>query len=149
MAVDALFGGSIQVLEKSAALRMARNGMLEAKCANGETPNYRAVDIDFKETMARYLEKTQKPQPPVMELTTDDERHIRISEMREPRDREKLVFAAGDDDSIGNDNNSVNLEVQLARRQANTLYFNMTVQMLNKKFNGLKKVIDGGSGGGN
>ncbi|MFP4379666.1 MAG: flagellar basal body rod protein FlgB [Candidatus Sumerlaeia bacterium] len=146
MAIDAIFGGTIQVLEQGAQVRMARNGMLAANIANAETPNYRAVDIDFKETMARYLERDEKPAPPVLELQKSDERHISIMDLRQPLNRQMLAFAAGDDTSIGNDNNSVNLEVQLARREANTLYFNMTVQMLNKKYAGLGRVIEGGSG---
>jgi flagellar basal-body rod protein FlgB len=145
MIVDAIFGKTIGTLEQSAQLRMARNSVLASNIANAETPHYRAVDIDFKATMAQVAEERSKPEH-LFSLEKTDDRHIDFEDVSTRTPSRGIVFAAGDDTSIGNDNNSVNLEIQLARRQANTLFFNITVQLLNKKYAGLSKIIEGGSG---
>ncbi|NQU44947.1 flagellar basal body rod protein FlgB [bacterium] len=143
--IDALFGSTVQILEKSMELRMARQSYLAANIANAETPNYRAVDIDFQATMEQLIQKREDGHPRI-ELTKTDPRHLSIGQIDNPRqDRPHLVFAAGDDVSIGNDNNSVNLEEQLGRLQANTMLYGAMTQILNKKIDGLKAVIESGS----
>ena len=64
MIIDGLFGSNTTLLEKSMSLRTARHGLLASNIANAETPNYRAVDIDFKGTMENYLQKKQAETAP-------------------------------------------------------------------------------------
>jgi flagellar basal-body rod protein FlgB len=144
MIIDGLFGSNTMLMEKSMSLRTARHNLLASNIANAETPNYRAVDIDFKATMDNYLQKEQQESStPKLELQTTDERHLTLNGVRNGSPgSDKIVFAAGDDISIGNDNNSVNAEEQLARMQANTMLFSATAQMYAKKMSGLNSAID-------
>jgi flagellar basal-body rod protein FlgB len=140
--IEALWGGNLEVLDKAMSLRMARHGLLAANIANAETPNYRAVDIDFKATMARLIEKMERGKAPAMEIQTSDPRHFTLEEVRSGKNREGIVFAAGDDLSVTNDNNSVNLEEQLARMQSNAMLYNALSQILRGKLSGMKGLIE-------
>jgi len=144
MIIDGLFGKNTTLLEKSMSLRMARHGLLASNIANAETPDYRAVDVDFKATMENFIQKQQAAAAPKLELQKNDERHFAISDIRDAGTKgcQKTVFAAGDDISFSNDNNSVNAEEQLARMQANTMLFSATAQMYAKKMSGLSNTID-------
>ena len=144
MIIDGLFGKNTTLLEKSMSLRTARHGLLASNIANAETPDYRAVDIDFKATMENFMQKEQAGSQPKLELQKTDERHFAICDIREggAKSSQKTVFAAGDDISFSNDNNSVNAEEQLARMQANTMMFSATAQMYAKKMSGLTNTIE-------
>jgi flagellar basal-body rod protein FlgB len=144
--IDAIFGDTVRVLEKSMSLRMMRQGLLASNIANVETPNYRALDIDFQATMAKLLEKTEKTQTfSPLELQQTDPRHFDpqgVSGAEKERTREHIVFQASDSPAIGNDNNSVSLETELAKSQQNSLLYSVTTQLLAKKLKGLTGIVD-------
>lgn len=141
--IDALYGKTNLLLEKSMQLRMARHGMLASNIANSETPNYRAVDIDFRETMNRYLEGYKVNElPHSLEVKKADSRHVGFGDLNPPLEERHIVFAAGDGTSVGNDNNSVNMEEQLARMQANTMMYKASTQILQKKLSGMKNLLE-------
>ncbi|HUT23224.1 MAG TPA: flagellar basal body rod protein FlgB [Sumerlaeia bacterium] len=141
--IEAVFDRTVQVLEKAIMLRQMRHALLASNIANAETPSYRAVDIDFKATMERLLEKAQEVEAAPLELEANDPRHFTIEELRHPgEEREQIVFAAGDGLSIGNDNNSVALEQQLGRMQANSTLHSALAQLLNWKLGGIKDAIE-------
>lgn len=139
MMIDNMFGQNTALLEKSIGLRIARHNLLASNIANAETPDYRAVDIDFQETMERYMQKAQ-PRKGTLEMQKTSEKHIALEDLH--ADKSGLAFAAGDDISFSNDNNSVNVEEQLARMQANTMMFSTTTALLNKKISSAKSVLD-------
>ena len=136
--LEHLFSGTIRALEKSAQLRMVRQGYLASNIANAETPNYRAVDIDFRATMEQVLPNQAGPAPV---LLRSDPGHFPLDGSRKPEGK-RIVFADSDSYPIGNDSNSVNLESEMAKMQENTLLFTATTQLLAKKLKGLSNVID-------
>ncbi len=141
--IESIFGGTTQVLEKAMGLRMMRMGLLASNIANAETPNYRAVDIDFKATMANLLDEMREPKAPLLELERPHPKHFSndILENLEIPSR-RIVFAAGDSFSIGNESNSVNLAVQLGRLEQNTLQYTALTKLLGKKLAGIKNIIE-------
>ena len=141
--IDAIFDRTSQVLEKSMDLRMMRNGLLASNIANVETPHYRAVDIDFKATMANLLDEMRERKPPLLELERTDPRHFstEILNASEAPSR-KIVFAAGDSFSIGNDSNSVNLAEQLGRLEQNALQFSALSKLMGKKLGSIKNILE-------
>lgn len=140
--IDAILGNTTHLMEKSLALRMARHNYLASNIANAETPNYRAVDIDFRATMDQ-LARGPVPEPPrPFELEATHPTHLSFQDLTHPARPEGIVFAAGDDESVGNDNNSVNLELQLSRLQANTMMFNLSAQIMKRRIAGLSNVIE-------
>lgn len=147
--IDAIFNRTSQTIEKAMALRMARHNLLASNIANAETPNYRAVDIDFKATMAKWVrraEEARRAERPGLELGRTDSRHFSLEELplMEGKDPEGsgIVFAAGDDESVGNDNNSVSLEVQMARMQSNTAAYTVLAQLMGARMGSISQMLD-------
>lgn len=143
MLVDAIFSSPISIMEKSMDLRMMRQGLLASNIANAETPNYRAIDVDFEATMGKLIEKMERDAP--LELKQTDPRHFDIqgaSGVVRDLERERIVFTAADHTSIGNDSNSVDLDTQVSRSQQNTLLYSVTAQLLGKKMKGMASLID-------
>ena len=140
------FLSSMRVSASGLDAQMKRMNTISSNIANAETPNYRAVDIDFTNTMAQLVEEVAKSES--LELKRSDPRHFTseglspgVSGEEEPR----ILFTAGDSHSIGNDNNSVNLELELSRLQMNATLFAVTSQLLDKKLEGLANVIESSS----
>lgn len=138
MMQETMFSGAIHALEKSAQLRMVRQGYLASNIANAETPNYRAIDIDFKATMEQVLSNPVGPAPG---LLNKEPEHFSLDGSRESGGK-RVVFADSDSFPIGNDSNSVNLESEMAKMQENTLLYTATTQLLAKKLKGLSNIID-------
>jgi flagellar basal-body rod protein FlgB len=150
--LEKLFDSTTQVVEKSMQLRMMRQNFLASNIANAETPNYRAVDIDFQATMQNLIAEAEKvraarkaDQP--MDMQRTDARHLSLDAFSNPILPRQIIFAAGDSTSIGDDSNSVSLEQQMARLQMNALHHQMMSRLLARKISGLKNVIEGSSRG--
>jgi len=138
MIQEAMFSGVIRILEKSAQLRMVRQGYLASNIANAETPNYRAIDIDFMATMEQVLSNPAVPTPA---LRKEELGHFSLDGSRGAGGK-RIVFADSGSYPIGNDSNSVNLESEMAKMQENSLLFAATTQILAKKLKGLSNIID-------
>lgn len=124
-------------------LRMMRMGLLASNIANAETPNYRAVDIDFKATMANLLDEMRTGAPPLLDLERSDPRHFTNDILENGNiSSRRIVFAAGDSASIGNDSNSVNLERQVGRLKQNAIQFKALSMLLGKKLGDIKNIIE-------
>lgn len=140
--IDAIFNRTTQLLEKSMSLRMARHGLIASNVANAETPNYRALDINFEGTMAQYVDQAKKAP---LDLKQTDPRHFSLdglSLQEKLRARHHILYQAADSASIGNDNNSVDLEAEIAKSQENTLLYTATTQLLARKLKGLSGIMD-------
>ena len=142
MVVDVLFGKTNQLVGKAMELRWAKQGLLASNIANAETPGYRAVDIDFKATMEQLISKTQETPNSEMNLHRSDPRHFQNPGIEDSNKTPKIIFAAGDADSFGNDSNSVEIEQQLARSQMNATLYTMLSRIMAKKTSGMRTTLD-------
>jgi flagellar basal-body rod protein FlgB len=144
--IDAIFGRTSQVLEKSLEVRMLRQNLLASNIANAETPGYRAKEIDFKATMENLMGQAvrQEAEEPVLEIERTSEWHFANDALdREtPQNTEGVVFAAGDNHSVGNDSNNVSLELEMGRMQMNTLLFGASSRLLSKRLAGVREILD-------
>lgn len=144
MAVDAIFDKTSRILEKAMDLRMIRQGFIASNIANAETPYFRAVDVNFEATMEQLVKKAEKQQSAELECT--DPRHFfSMNPAAEVPSEEKIIFAASDSPSIGNDSNSVNLESELGKAGRNQMMYSALVQLLNKKVTQVKQILDSAS----
>ncbi|MBN1866124.1 flagellar basal body rod protein FlgB [Candidatus Sumerlaeota bacterium] len=145
--IEKIFGRTEQIVEKAMSLRMVRQGFIASNLANAETPGYRAVDVDFKATMAELVGKIDHAERAGrLEIVQTDPRHLaEEGSVSDELKTERIHFAAADDVSIGNDSNSVNREQELARLQMNTTMYLTLLQLLTNKLSGLKNVIDSSS----
>lgn len=127
---DGLFGGTINLLDRSLDIRSMRHNLISSNIANQETPGYKAVDVDFKAA----LDKAEGERLP---LTKSDGHHI--GGIANAPGGEVSVQQTGVDE--GYDKNSVNIEQEMAKMAENTMMYNAAAEILARKFKGLESAI--------
>lgn len=140
--MKSIFGPAIEVMGKALNLRAKRNGVISSNIANVDTPGYKARDLNFNEVMDSYL-KEQMPsssgaasKEQDLPLRTTDPRHIT------PRPK-KVELDVEISTERGVPNN-VDLDEEMAKLSENNIQYQMTTQMLIKKFEMLKTAITEG-----
>lgn len=143
MRIDGIFSNTINVLEKSIDLRAKNQNLIASNIANAETPNFVPKTLVFEQELQGALKERQAGQ----------------KSFSEPHPRHIPVRGAGTGNSLqsvsgkvietpaktpGKDGNAVELENEMGRMAENQVMFNASVQMLSKKFEGLRSVIKGG-----
>lgn len=145
MRIESIFGRSMPILEGSLKLRMARQTQLASNIANAETPGYRAADINFKETMAQLVRKVEAERE-AMPLAQTHPEHFAAPGPEAPTELDpdslRIVYQANDGQTIGNDSNTVDLEVELARMQSNSMFWSATTQIVGRRFKGLMQILE-------
>jgi len=127
-----LFGTVTQGLGAALDLYQARHTVLAENIANSETPGYRARDLEFADALGAALAPAEpgspgdpasvQPSTPYVEPTLDRTATIKP------------------------DGNSVAIDVQMGRLSENAFKIQALTQILSARYQGLKRVIDGGKG---
>ena len=126
MPVNKLFGGSFTLLEQAMNLRAQRQGIIESNIANMETPGYRAQDIEFKKIMQSLMTKEG-----AMATTHPDHIDNTVSKN------------SGQHGSI-REKGPVDLDEEMINLAQNQLLYEITTDIISRKFNGMKFIIDEG-----
>ena len=143
MFVDAIFDRTSQIVDKAMQVRMLRQGFIASNIANADTPGFRAVDIDFRATMQRAVAAADAAKAPAkLEPQRTDPRHFGAADAP---DNKQIVFKAADAPMIGNDSNSVSLEVEIGKMRGNASEYAALSQILSKRLALVNHVIDGSS----
>ncbi len=126
-----LFGTVTEGLGAALDLYQARHTVLAENIANSETPGYRARDIEFADQLAAALtapqESGQPPEPANMKMPMRIEPSV---------DRNATIKPDG---------NSVALDTQVGRLAENAFKIQALTQILSGRYQGLKRVIEGGN----
>ena len=134
MGIDGLFGTSVELLGKTLDLRSRNHNLVAGNLANAETPGYTPKTLVFADELRGALKQRKGP-----DLTNP--RHIPLKgqagELREVQGKVVEKPSA----TPGRDGNSVELENEMNRMVENQIMFNASVQILAKKFEGLKYAI--------
>jgi len=129
-----IFGGWITRLERSLDLASQRHNLVTSNIANEETPGYKTQEIDF------YREMKKVSGDGDLQLAVTDKGHI-------PAGSSALggaeVFTPSDAVS-SLDGNSVTLEKEMTKVAENTMIYNATISLLNRKFSMLREAIKEG-----
>lgn len=126
-----LFGNVTTGLGAALDLYQARHKVLAENIANSETPGYRARDLDFDDELAAALAPADPAGAP-----GEPKGAVRTVPHVEPTiDRDAAVKPDG---------NSVALDTQVGRLAENAFKIQALTQILSSKYQGLKRVIDGG-----
>lgn len=126
-----LFGTVTQGLGAALDLYQARHTVLAENIANSETPGYRARDIEFADQLAAALTAPQTPGQPSEEPAG----------MTMPMRIEPSIDRTA---TIKPDGNSVALDTQVGRLAENAFKIQALTQILSGRYQGLKRVIEGG-----
>ena len=124
--------------EKALALRGYRQQLLASNVANADTPNYKAVDIDF----GKALEQARNSVGGGVALTVTSPGHIKNAGSG-AMDGVKPMYRAATQPSI--DGNTVDMNVEQAQFSENALRYLTTLQFINSKFRDVSYVLRGGN----
>ncbi len=116
-----LFDRTTDLLKIDLDLRSRRHMLLVSNVANQDTPGYQARDLAFKGQLARALKRP---------------------------DRERLDGVRGDltvntDETVGNDLNTVNIEMEMEKIASNTGNYNAAASMVAWKYRMMGDAIRG------
>ena len=132
-----LFDGAISTLQKSLNLGSLRHKVLTANIANIDTPNYKAFEV----VMQNEIKKNGRPAHPINLVRTQPDhllgRNQSATDVKlKVADPPLLNFRA--------DGNTVDLDKTMGKLAENTLLYRAAAQIIKRKFQGLKNVIQGG-----
>ncbi|MDH4246853.1 MAG: flagellar basal body rod protein FlgB [Deltaproteobacteria bacterium] len=133
--IRGIFDRHTQLLQKSLDFRSRRNNVLASNVANVETPGYKAKDLVFEQALGQAMASTE-PGP----LQVTNSKHL---------DGRNLVPLAGvqpleirTSNPVGSlDDNSVDLEREMAKLAENQVLYQGLTQMISHKFLQLRASI--------
>lgn len=111
-------------------LREKRNNLLTSNIANAATPNFKARDLDFAAEMARATG--------VGSLTTSQSRHFAVGG---PAGSGQALYRDPVTPSL--DGNTVEMAVEQMEFAENTLRYQTSLALLNRRISGLMTAIKG------
>lgn len=136
MQLDGLFTTSIELLSKNIDLRAKQQNLIASNLANAETPNYVPKSLVFEDQLQGAIKERK---PGAAPLTNS--RHIPLkgaaSSLKSITGRVVETPAA----TPGKDGNAVELENEMGRLMENQIMYNASVQILVKKFDGIKSAL--------
>lgn len=140
MQIDGIFSNTIELLGKSVDLRAKSQNLIASNVANAETPNFIPKTLDFEQELQGALKTRQSGQ------RTSSVPHARHIPIRGGGTGGTLQSVTGKvvetpAKTPGKDGNAVELENEMGRMAENQVMFNASVQMLSKKFEGLRSAI--------
>lgn len=127
--LDQYFEFNTQALK----LRGYRQQLLASNVANADTPNYKAVDIDF----ARELRRVSGKQAGDLRMAATRQGHMQAA-TGNPYNA-KIMYRNNSQPNI--DGNTVNMDEERAQFAENALRYESTVRVLNGQIKGLMAAI--------
>jgi flagellar basal-body rod protein FlgB len=133
-----LFDQTLTTAARALNLRARRHELIISNLANADTPGYKAFDLEMKEAIT-----AQTGKGPKAPLVKTHPGHIPAGPPRNDHLRQYLV-QNGDPNNMRGDGNTVNMEREMANLAENQLMYKASAQIVSKKFQSLKSVIQGG-----
>ena len=143
MPVEGLFSTTIDLLGKSVDLRTRNQNLISSNIANAETPGYTPKKLEFEQQLQSAVKKTSgRGMRASGSSATTHPAHIalrgggveRISQVRG-------TIVETPAKTPGRDGNSVEMENEMSNMMQNQVLFNASVQLLAKKFEGLRSAL--------
>jgi flagellar basal-body rod protein FlgB len=138
MSIDNMFGKTISLLAKNLDMRAKRHEYIAGNIANVETPNYTPKSFSFEKELQ---ETVKKKQHGVEGSVTTHPRHIPLKGAAGKVDEVHGVVEEKASRSLSGDGNGVDMEIEMGKLAENQILFNASIQILAKKFAGLKEVL--------
>jgi flagellar basal-body rod protein FlgB len=128
-----IFGPTYTLLSKVLDFRSQRHTAISSNIANADTPNFKAVRIDFESELRRAM-----PPPNRLKLKTTDGKHMPYKP-----DFSKIKPSVYKDSFQVQtpDGNTVDIDKEIVKMSKNQLMYNAVTQIIGKKFKGLSTVI--------
>lgn len=129
-----LFGTSTFIaLEKGLAGSQMRQKAISNNIANVDTPNYKAKNVTFKETLNEALNDQQ------LKAYRTNEKHVEFSS----EEKGPVVWEMRNT-AYNHNGNNVDIDLEMSELAKNQIYYNGLVDRMNGQFQSLQTVIRGG-----
>lgn len=140
MRIEGLFNTTVELLGKSVDLRVKNQNLIASNIANAETPHYVPKALVFEEELQGAIKGSQRGGAASAEPNA---RHIPIQSSGSKNALRSVTgkIVETPAKTPGKDGNAVELENEMGKMAENQLMFNASVQMLTKKFEGLRTAI--------
>ncbi len=126
--IGPIFDGLFDLLERALDLRGLRHRLIASNIANEETPNYKAMDLDFEAELEKRIGTR-------LQLVTTREGHIRRGGPPYGVDVITIRYPTG------LDGNSVSLEREMVKLAENGVMYSATARIVSKRFQILREAI--------
>jgi len=141
MGISGIFNQTVSLLERSLDLRAMKHKSIVSNVANIDTPNYKAFDVMVDDELQR-LNRTSGAGADIQAVTP---RESHLHPRRPAAARVSRQINPGDDIQIKRqDGNTVDLDREMATMAKNSLMYTLSAQIVAKKFQSLRNVIEGG-----
>lgn len=136
MAMEGLFSTTVAALGKSIDLRARNQNLISSNVANAETPNYVPKTLVFEDELQGALKGGSNGTPAMT-----NHRHMPLkgagSRLQSVSGRVVETPAS----TPGKDGNAVEIENEMSKMAENQIMYNASVQILSKKFEGLRTAL--------
>jgi len=136
MPIDTIFGTTVDLLAKSIDLRSRSHTMISANLANVETPNYTPTALSFEDELKGALKGNKGGSPAITHP-----KHIPLKGQSDSLQQVQGQVIETPSLSPGKDSNGVELEAEMSRMAENQIMYNASIQILTKKFEGIRSAI--------
>ena len=142
MQIEGIFGSTIELLGKSVDLRAKNQNLIASNVANAETPNFIPKTLAFEQELQGALKNGTSGR---RSSSVPDARHIPLRGAGAGSAVQSVSGKVVETPAKtpGKDGNAVELEDEMGKMAENQVMFNASVQMLTKKFEGLRTAIKG------
>lgn len=135
--MSTLFDTTTDSLGSSINLRQLRHSLVSGNIANAETPGYKAKKVDFEAALKRAIETESIAAKQMVHPDHYSVGHGAISRL-------KGDVYDNPDVNVSNDGNTVDLEREMAKLAENTILYNATIQLINKKLATMRYAVTEG-----
>jgi flagellar basal-body rod protein FlgB len=127
--LNAIFGENLKGLERVLDLAWRRNQAITSNISNADTPQYRAVELNFGGELARAFGKHETP------LKLSDPKHLDIEGAGNARLVEDLTGATKAD------GNNVDIDIQMGQLASNSGRYGQAAKLVRRNFERLSNVL--------
>jgi len=132
-------GKEFEFPQRALNLQAYRSEVIASNVANADTPNYKAVDFDFRQALQSAQDSQGK-----LGMTVTDPRHLSGSASGTSGTPDvKLQYRNAVQQSL--DGNTVDMDVERGAFADNALQYQSTLTFLNKRISDLNSALQGGS----
>jgi flagellar basal-body rod protein FlgB len=143
MPIEGLFNTTIDLLGKNIDLRTRNQNLITSNLANAETPGYTPKSLEFEQELRSAVKNSsERMNHSSTSSSVTNPAHIplRGSSAGKIGDVTGRVIETPAK-TPGRDGNSVELENEMSKMMQNQVLFNASVQLLSKKFEGLRTAL--------
>ena len=134
-----VFDKTTDALAASLNFRTLRHNITASNIANAETPGFHAKKVDFEDALSRAIDMEGMNQ-----TSGGDPEHFAMG--TGAISRSKAEVYDNPEANVTNDQNTVDLEQEMASLQENTIHYRAALQLMNKKLGAMKYAVSEGGG---